>query len=170
MGPFYQVTIFASDSLRSNLRSSACRSLSTPTTSTASTSNISSNSIIPSCARSRRPTPATSCRRSGCGTRQSRSGRRDFGELLGVGALKELAHDHGEVKSMRTAPAALGKGVGRAMLRHIVAEAEARGYKRLSLETGIPSRSIPPFAFTKASVSCRGARLPTIGIYRLAAL
>ena len=31
---------------------------------------------------------------------------------------------------------ALGKGVGRALLRHIVAEAESRGYKRLSLETG----------------------------------
>jgi putative acetyltransferase len=61
---------------------------------------------------------------------------RDAGALVAVAALKELAHDHGEVKSMRTAPAALGKGIGRAMLRHIVAEAEARGYKRLSLETG----------------------------------
>jgi putative acetyltransferase len=61
---------------------------------------------------------------------------RDGGALVGVGALKELASDHGEVKSMRTAPVALGQGVGRAMLRHIVAEAQARGYKRLSLETG----------------------------------
>jgi putative acetyltransferase len=61
---------------------------------------------------------------------------RDEGALVGVGALKELASDHGEIKSMRTAPAALGRGIGRAMLRHIVAEAEARGYKRLSLETG----------------------------------
>lgn len=61
---------------------------------------------------------------------------RKAGELVGVGALKELAGDHGEIKSMRTAPAALGKGVGRAMLRHIVDEARSRGYKRLSLETG----------------------------------
>ncbi|HEX6741835.1 MAG TPA: GNAT family N-acetyltransferase [Sphingomicrobium sp.] len=61
---------------------------------------------------------------------------REDGALLGVGALKELAPDHGEVKSMRTATQALGRGVGRAMLRHIVAEAQARGYKRLSLETG----------------------------------
>ena len=55
--------------------------------------------------------------------------------LAGFGALKQLAHDHGEVKSMRAAPAARGVGVGRAMLAHIVAEARARGYARLSLET-----------------------------------
>jgi putative acetyltransferase len=67
---------------------------------------------------------------------------RENGELLGVGALKQLAPDHGEIKSMRTAPAALGRGVGRALLNHIVAEARSRGYKRLSLETG----STEPFA------------------------
>ncbi len=67
---------------------------------------------------------------------------RENGELLGVGALKELAPDHGEVKSMRTAPGALGRGVGRAILHHIVAEARSRGYRRLSLETG----STDPFA------------------------
>jgi putative acetyltransferase len=61
---------------------------------------------------------------------------REEGELRGIGALKELAPDHGEVKSMRTAPQALGRGVGRAILRHITAEARSRGYKRLSLETG----------------------------------
>ena len=67
---------------------------------------------------------------------------RDHGRLLGVGALKELAGDHGEIKSMRTAPAALGRGVGRALLNHIIAEARGRGYGRLSLETG----STEPFA------------------------
>jgi putative acetyltransferase len=67
---------------------------------------------------------------------------RDGGELVGVGALKELASDHGEIKSMRTAPAALGGGVGRALLNHIMAEARSRGYQRLSLETG----STEPFA------------------------
>jgi len=61
---------------------------------------------------------------------------REDGELVGVGALKELASDHGEVKSMRTAHRALGKGVGRAVLHHIIEEAKSRGYKRLSLETG----------------------------------
>ena len=67
---------------------------------------------------------------------------RENGRLLGVGALKELSSDHGEIKSMRTAPQALGRGVGTAMLHHIVAEASRRGYKRLSLETG----STEPFA------------------------
>ena len=67
---------------------------------------------------------------------------REDGRLLGVGALKELSLDHGEVKSMRTAPQALGRGVGTTMLHHIVAEARRRGYTRLSLETG----SSEPFA------------------------
>jgi putative acetyltransferase len=61
---------------------------------------------------------------------------RDRGELLGVGALKALSAAEGEVKSMRTAPEALGRGVGRALLAHIIAEARSRGYARLSLETG----------------------------------
>lgn len=67
---------------------------------------------------------------------------REDGKLLGVGALKELAADHGEVKSMRTAPEALGRGVGSAILAQMIAEARTRGYRRLSLETG----STEPFA------------------------
>ena len=63
------------------------------------------------------------------------------GELLGCGALKELDPQHGEIKAMRTASRHLRKGVARAMLDHIVAEAKRRGYRRLSLETG----SRPPF-------------------------
>ena len=58
------------------------------------------------------------------------------GELLGCGALKELDPQHGEIKSMRTASAHLRKGVARAVVRHIIAEAKRRGYGRLSLETG----------------------------------
>jgi putative acetyltransferase len=57
-------------------------------------------------------------------------------ELVGCGALKELTGEHGEIKSMRTATAHLRKGVGGAVLRHILAEARRRGYRRLSLETG----------------------------------
>jgi len=57
-------------------------------------------------------------------------------ELLGCGALKELSTDHGEVKSMRTVSAYRRKGVARAMLEHIIAEARSRSYARLSLETG----------------------------------
>ena len=61
---------------------------------------------------------------------------REAGELLGCGALRTLAPDHGEVKSMRTAPGALGRGVGRALLRHLVALGREAGMRRLSLETG----------------------------------
>jgi putative acetyltransferase len=57
-------------------------------------------------------------------------------ELLGFGALKELEPRAGEIKSMRTADAHLRKGVGAAILDHIIAEARRRGYSRLSLETG----------------------------------
>jgi putative acetyltransferase len=56
--------------------------------------------------------------------------------LVAMGALKQLSADHGEVKSMHTALAARRKGVGSAMLQHIVAFARSRGISRLSLETG----------------------------------
>ena len=56
--------------------------------------------------------------------------------LLGVGALKRLAAHHGEVKSMHTAEGARRRGVGGAMLRHIIGEARTEGMARLSLETG----------------------------------
>ena len=56
--------------------------------------------------------------------------------LLGIGALKRLSHDHGEVKSMHTAQSARRRGVGGAMLRHIIASARKSGMSRLSLETG----------------------------------
>lgn len=56
--------------------------------------------------------------------------------LLGVGALKRLSADHGEIKSMHTAQSMRGKGAGSAMLRHIIATARAHGMSRLSLETG----------------------------------
>lgn len=58
------------------------------------------------------------------------------GRLLGIGALKELGPAEGEIKSMRTAPEALGRGVGRFLLDAITAEARRRGYRRLLLETG----------------------------------
>ena len=67
----------------------------------------------------------------------------DAGELMGCGALKELGAGEGEIKSMRTADAHRRRGVARAMLAHIVAEARARGYKRLSLETGTQAGFAP---------------------------
>jgi putative acetyltransferase len=80
--------------------------------------------------------------------------------LVGMGALKRLSADHGEIKSMHTAQTARRSGVGTAMLRHIIAIARAGGISRLSLETGTseyfrPARALysshgfvecPPFA------------------------
>ena len=65
------------------------------------------------------------------------------GELMGCGALKALEPTHGEIKSMHTAPAFRRQGVGKAMLTHIVREAEARSYLRLSLETGSMEAFLP---------------------------
>lgn len=59
-------------------------------------------------------------------------------ELAACGALKALGGGHGELKSMRAAPAWRGKGAGRAMLDRLLAEARARGLTRISLETGRP--------------------------------
>ena len=64
------------------------------------------------------------------------SARDGAGELLGIGALKELDAEHGEVKSMHTVEQARRAGVGGAMLQRITDEARHRGYRRLSLETG----------------------------------
>jgi putative acetyltransferase len=58
------------------------------------------------------------------------------GELLGCGALKQLDPQQGEIKSMRTSSAHLRKGVAKKLLNHILEEAQRRGYRRLSLETG----------------------------------
>ncbi|MGH3389906.1 MAG: GNAT family N-acetyltransferase [Actinomadura sp.] len=58
------------------------------------------------------------------------------GELLGVGALKRLDERHAELKSMHTVRAARGRGVGRAIVDHLIGLARDRGFHRVSLETG----------------------------------
>jgi putative acetyltransferase len=68
----------------------------------------------------------------------------DGAHLAGCGALKHLAADHGEVKSMRAHPNYRGKGVGRAILVHLIEQAKVRGYTRLSLETGTSDEFAPP--------------------------
>jgi putative acetyltransferase len=70
----------------------------------------------------------------------------DGSDLLAMGALKQIDPDHGEIKSMRTAPAHQRKGLGSAMLDHLIAEGRRRGYRRLSLETG----NNDPFAPARA--------------------
>jgi putative acetyltransferase len=60
----------------------------------------------------------------------------DGDHVIGIGALKRLSESHGEVKSMHTDRSNRRKGVGSAMLGHIIARARQMGLSRLSLETG----------------------------------
>lgn len=64
-------------------------------------------------------------------------------ELLGVGALKDLGGGHGEVKSMHTTVASRGRGVGSAIVAHLLDLARSRGLARVSLETGTPEEFAP---------------------------
>jgi putative acetyltransferase len=83
--------------------------------------------------------------------------------VLGVGALKVLDDGHGELKTMHTAEAARGRGVGRAILDRLLAEARRRGLRRVSLETGTME------AFAPARALYEGAGFtpcPPFGDYR----
>jgi putative acetyltransferase len=94
--------------------------------------------------------------------------------VLAIGALVPLDDDHGELKAMHTAAAARGRGLGRAMLARLLAEARRRGYRRVSLETGAmeafaPARALyegagfvpcAPFADYVASASSVYLSLP----------
>lgn len=61
---------------------------------------------------------------------------RDKGIVAGIGALKRLDRDAGELKSMRTHPDHLRKGVAALLLDTIIDHARVAGLRRLSLETG----------------------------------
>jgi putative acetyltransferase len=71
---------------------------------------------------------------------------RENGELLGIGALKQLDPTHAELKSMHTAQAARGRGFGRAMLDYLLDLARSRGCTRVSLETGSMAAFAPAHA------------------------
>ena len=70
----------------------------------------------------------------------------DRGALAGIGALKDLGDGTGEVKSMRTGPRHLRRGVAAALLEHIISEARRRGLRRLSLKTGSGAAFEPALA------------------------
>ncbi|WP_237748157.1 GNAT family N-acetyltransferase [Nocardia brasiliensis] len=84
--------------------------------------------------------------------------------LAGCAALKELDAEHAEIKSMRTAATHKRRGVASILLRHLLAEAAARGYRRVSLETGTPAFFAPAQQLYAAHgfVSC-----PPFGEYRV---
>jgi putative acetyltransferase len=88
---------------------------------------------------------------------------REGEEVLAVGALKRIGPEEGELKTMHTAEAARGRGIGRAMLDHLLAEARRRGYRRVSLETGTMEAFAPARALYEGAgfVPC-----PPFGAYR----
>ncbi len=61
---------------------------------------------------------------------------RDNDLLLAIGALRKIDDYHFEIKSMHTARAARGQGVGRRMLQYLIDTAKNCGTTRVSLETG----------------------------------
>ncbi|CAH0184283.1 putative N-acetyltransferase YsnE [Microbacterium oxydans] len=65
------------------------------------------------------------------------------GHPIATGALATVGDGHEELKSMRTDPAHRGRGLARAMLEFLIADATARGIHRLSLETGSMDFFIP---------------------------
>jgi putative acetyltransferase len=84
-------------------------------------------------------------------------GYREDGRLLAIGALKHLDDEHAEVKSMHTAEAARGRGLGRTMLEHLLDVARERGYRRVSLETGAMDAFAPARAlYTSAGFVVSG--------------
>lgn len=86
------------------------------------------------------------------------------GELLGCGAWKRHSADFGEIKSMRSARSQRGKGIGRAMLVHLLDDARAAGVQRLSLETG----SEPEFSPARRLYAQHGfVPCPPFADYRL---
>jgi putative acetyltransferase len=77
---------------------------------------------------------------------------RDGDLVLGVAAIKELDSSDVELKSMHTSAEARGRGVGRALLSHLLDTARARGYRRVFLETG----TTPGFAAARALYESAG--------------
>jgi putative acetyltransferase len=73
------------------------------------------------------------------------------GRVLGIGAIRRLGPDHAEIKSMHTAEVARGRGIGRAMLFHLLQVARARGFPRVSLETGTTAAFAPARALYQSA-------------------
>ncbi|MBE0553261.1 MAG: GNAT family N-acetyltransferase [Rhodobacteraceae bacterium] len=62
---------------------------------------------------------------------------RDDGRPVAMGAFKRIDAGHAEIKSMHVLAEDRGRGLSRRMLEHLVDQAKAAGFARLSLETGV---------------------------------
>ena len=68
---------------------------------------------------------------------------REAGDPLAMGAFKRIDASHAEIKSMHVLAELRGRGLSRRMLDHLLIEAQAAGYSRLSLETGTQAMFLP---------------------------
>jgi putative acetyltransferase len=82
------------------------------------------------------------------------------GNPVGCGAIRRLDADSAEIKRMYVAPGTRGRGIGRAVLAALEAEARSLGVRRIVLETG--TRQTEALAlYTKAGFE----RIPLFGEY-----
>lgn len=89
-------------------------------------------------------------------------GARGAGRLLGVATRRHRDPGHAEIKSMHTSRAARRQAIGRAVLDRLLTEAERRGHRRVSLETG----TMEVFAPARALYEARCLRrCPPFGEY-----
>jgi len=89
---------------------------------------------------------------------------REEGAPVGMGAIKRIDAGHAEIKSMHVLVELRGRGLARMMLGHLITEARAAGYGRLSLETGAQTSFAPARALY---LSAGFAECPPFEGYRL---
>jgi len=88
---------------------------------------------------------------------------REGDEVIGIGALKAFDDGTGEVKSMRTHPGHLRRGIAALLLDQIIVRAQALGLTRLSLETGSGPEFEPALALYRKRGFVNG---PAFSIYQ----
>ena len=79
---------------------------------------------------------------------------------VGCGALRAIDDRHGEVKRMYVIPDRRGSGVSVAILRALESDAQARGWERLVLETGVEQPDAVRFYEREGYT-----RIPNFGYY-----
>ncbi len=60
---------------------------------------------------------------------------RDMGQIAGVGCLKQLQENVGEIQRMYVRSDFRGKGIGRLIAERLISEARSIGYEKLRLES-----------------------------------
>jgi putative acetyltransferase len=86
---------------------------------------------------------------------------RSSGELVAIGALRQLDDEHAELKTMHTVEHARGGGIGRAMLNHLLTVHRARGFSVRAWKPGRWKRSRQPARCTPARASRRASHSAT---------